>query len=197
MSTPEDPTHEEPTHDRTSEAGSFVSRWSRRKRRASSQTRESPPSDAGGDHAVVSAEDPAPPAPTDADMPPVESLSEDADVSGFLSTGVSEALRRRALRHLFHMPKFQLRDGLDDYDGDYRAFTPLGDVVTSDMKLQARRRLVRLGDGAGNRDERVELEDPVEPGAETIARRDADEPAGADHAPADPRHPPGGDRDGD
>ena len=73
----------------------------------------------------------------DADMPPLESLHEDSDYSGFLSPGVSEGLRRRALRKLFMSAVFNVRDGLDDYDDDFTSFEPLGDVVTSDMKHQA------------------------------------------------------------
>lgn len=73
-------------------------------------------------------------------MPVFESLDETSDYSMFLSTGVSDALRGRALRKLFGFSMFNVRDGLDDYDDDYRTFEALGDVVTSDMKLQAERR---------------------------------------------------------
>ncbi len=73
-------------------------------------------------------------------MPVLESLDETSDYSMFLSTGVSDALRKRALRKLFGFSMFNVRDGLDDYDDDYRTFEALGDVVTSDMKLQAERR---------------------------------------------------------
>ncbi|MDA8015423.1 MAG: DUF3306 domain-containing protein [Gammaproteobacteria bacterium] len=86
---------------------------------------------------VKSAPSPAsPPQPTDDDMPPIESLRDDSDFSGFLSPGVSEDLRRRALRRLFASAVFNVRDGLDDYDDDFRNFPPLGDLVTSDMRHQ-------------------------------------------------------------
>ena len=39
---------------------------------------------------------------------------------------VSESLRRLALRKLFHGADFNIRDGLDDYDGDYTSFVKLG-----------------------------------------------------------------------
>ena len=74
---------------------------------------------------------------TDEDMPPVENLDENSDYSGFLSSGVSEALRRRALRKLFSSAVFNIPDGLDDYDDDFTSFAALGDIVTSDMKHQA------------------------------------------------------------
>ena len=74
---------------------------------------------------------------TDEDMPPLDSLDENSDYSGFLSSGVSEALRRRALRKLFSSAAFNIPDGLDDYDDDFTSFAALGDIVTSDMKHQA------------------------------------------------------------
>jgi len=73
---------------------------------------------------------------TDEDMPAVESLDVDSDFSGFLSPGVSDELRRVALRKLFRSAKFNVRDGLDDYDDDFRSFAALGDIITSDMKHQ-------------------------------------------------------------
>ena len=85
---------------------------------------------------------------TDADMPPLQTLDENSDYGQFLSPEVSDKLRRLALRKLFHMPGFNIRDGLDDYDEDFTIFEPLGDIVTADMRHQkemeeekARRRL--------------------------------------------------------
>ena len=72
----------------------------------------------------------------DEDMPDIESLDENSDYSGFLSPGVSDELRRLALRKLFRSQVFNVRDGLDDYDDDFRSFTALGDLITSDMKHQ-------------------------------------------------------------
>ena len=74
---------------------------------------------------------------TDEDMPSLESLDENSDYSSFLSPGVSERLRRRALRRLFTSAVFNVPDGLDDYDDDFTSFEALGDIVTSDMRHQA------------------------------------------------------------
>ncbi len=74
--------------------------------------------------------------PTDKDMPPLASLTPDSDYSVFMSPKVSDALRRLALRKLFHGAEFNICDGLDDYDGDYTSFAKLGDIVTADMKHQ-------------------------------------------------------------
>lgn len=76
----------------------------------------------------------------DADMPPIESLTATSDISGFLSKGVSATLRKAALRHVFRQSSYNVRDGLNDYDGDFTSFEPLGDTVTSDMKFHAARK---------------------------------------------------------
>ena len=69
--------------------------------------------------------DTPPPLLGDADMPPLDSLGPESDYSGFLSPGVSEELRRLALRKLFHSPLFNVTDGLDDYDDDFTSFAVL------------------------------------------------------------------------
>jgi len=76
---------------------------------------------------------------TDQDMPPLESLDEHSDYSGFLSPGVSEKLRRQALRKLFHLDQYNITDGLDDYAEDYTKFDLLGNIVTADMRLRQHR----------------------------------------------------------
>lgn len=113
----------------------FLARWSRRKHEASAapdqalRTPDTPRSEA------VAPADAQPPSPvTDADLPPLDTLHEDSDYSGFLSPGVSDALRQRALRKLFASNKFQWRDGLDDYDEDYRSFESLGNTITANLR---------------------------------------------------------------
>ena len=71
---------------------------------------------------------------TDEDMPPIETLDENSDFSGFFSPKVSDTLRRQALRKLFHFQQFNITDGLNDYDEDYTKFEKLGNTVTHDMK---------------------------------------------------------------
>lgn len=85
---------------------------------------------------------------TDEDMPAIESMTADSDYTDFLSPGVSEELRNLALRKLFLSEVFNIRDGLDEYDGDYTHFESLGDIVTADMKhqleLEAKRKTEQL-----------------------------------------------------
>lgn len=116
---------------------SGLSRWSRRKieaKQAESTSQPPPPAEHDAVQAPVVAESETP--LTDADMPPIESLTEDSDFSGFMSAGVSDELRNLALRKLFMAPVFNIRDGLDEYDEDYTKFEKLGDIVTADMKHQ-------------------------------------------------------------
>ena len=117
----------------------FLERWSRRKAQAREQSLP-PESDteANAQPLVPEAAPEAPPL-TDADMPPIDSLTAESDISGFLSPGVSEKLRRMALRKVFSLPLYNVRDGLDDYDDDFTVFEPLGDTVTADMRHRRER----------------------------------------------------------
>ncbi|MDX1604729.1 MAG: DUF3306 domain-containing protein [Candidatus Competibacterales bacterium] len=130
---------------------SFLERWSSRKRRAGAAQDELPEVTR-----PVAAEPSAPePEPlTDADMPALESLDENADVSMFFSPKVSPELRRLALRKLFHQPKFNLTDGLNDYDLDYTRYTPLGDLVTAEMRhrIEVEAQRLRERQAAAERD---------------------------------------------
>jgi len=76
---------------------------------------------------------------TDEDMPPVEELTEDSNFSDFLSPKVSDALRKQALRKLFHLPFLNVVDGLDDYAEDYTKFAALGDIIPHEMKRMLER----------------------------------------------------------
>lgn len=130
----------------------FLSRWSRRK--ALSRDGIEPPEPGPADDRepgaspgidtppVESAEerpDDAPP-----ELPPLESLGEDSDYSAFLDARVSNDVRQQALRKLFRSPKFNIRDGLDDYDLDYTNPEPLGNLITAEMRHRIRVELERL-----------------------------------------------------
>ncbi len=121
---------------------------------------------------------------TDADMPDVETLTASSDISGFLGKGVSAALRKAALRHVFRQPKYNVRDGLDDYDDDYTFFEPLGDTVTSDMKFHAaRKECARLeSERLAQEQSQRELDMPsgdetVQDAPSTLEKEQADKPA--------------------
>jgi len=124
-----------PPHDH---GETFVGRWSRLKRGEESSAAPQPGT------ADEAAERPIQTAPeevllTDADMPPVEELGEDSDFSGFLSQGVSDALREKALKKLWGLPMCGALDGLNDYDDDFSVLESLGDTLTYQMKQWAGR----------------------------------------------------------
>ncbi|CAA6821751.1 MAG: Unknown protein [uncultured Thiotrichaceae bacterium] len=110
---------------------------------------------------------------TDDDMPDLESLGEDSDYSGFLSENVSEGLRKLALQKLFGGATYKIRDGLDDYDGDYTTFEKLDpSIITADMKHRLEMEAMRHLE---EEDELVESEMTDEPQEEEIAKNEEKE----------------------
>ncbi|MBA4741227.1 MAG: DUF3306 domain-containing protein [Azoarcus sp.] len=71
---------------------------------------------------------------SDEDMPDVETLSPDADVSMFFGGQVSQSLRMRALAKVFSNPKYNVWCECAEYAEDYNAFLPMGDIVPHDLK---------------------------------------------------------------
>ena len=140
-------------------AEEFISRWSQRKSEAresqaepQAETREEPGEAVETEKPVL----------TDADMPPLESLDQDSDFSGFLSAGVSEKLRKTALRKMFHGAKFNITDGMDDYAEDYSIWVPLGDVVTCDMKHAIERMKEKLQQTLDDAKEKLTDDSPAD-----------------------------------
>ncbi len=125
--------------DEPREGEAFLQRWSRLKSTAQREGR-SPAGDDGG--AAPPGAAPAVSRHPEADgspgraLPDLDSLDQDADYSAFLAADVEPELRRRALRKLFHSPKFNVCDGLDDYCDDFTRFAPLGGILTADMRHQ-------------------------------------------------------------
>lgn len=118
--------HEIPAVEESDDAP-FLTRWSRRKQAAAEQQ-------ALAGEAVAPPPQVEKPPLTDADMPPLESLDENSDYSGFFSPEVSEGLRQLALQKLFRSTVFNVCDGLDDYDDDFTKFEKLGDLMTADLR---------------------------------------------------------------
>lgn len=172
----------------------FLERWSRRKTLA--RQGEVPPepaadTDAESPEAADPALDTPPiearatpgpsgeeaqvPAEADPELPPLESLSEDSDYSVFMGESVPADLKQKALRKLFHSPKFNVRDGLDDYDWDFTNPEPLGDIVTAEMRYRIERELERL---AGLDEDEENAEDaPTVAAAETGEHDEVDNQA--------------------
>jgi hypothetical protein len=157
---------------------SLLARWSRRKLEVDGNAADSLPEvGEGSARASVAEKADAETRPlTDADMPAVETLTEESDFSAFMSSGVSDELRNLALRKLFHTPEFNIRDGFDDYDEDYTSFEELGGIITSDMKHQVEMQQRKLREALQQEPgqaalERAEIEDgdALEAGLDEVA----------------------------
>lgn len=152
------------------EHSDFLQRWSRRKLDTAQVPVVSTPTES-----VAQTQDESPPPReelSDADMPPLESLDEHADYSGFLSPKVSAELRRAALRKLFRAPRFNISDGLNDYDGDFRNYQALGEVITHEMQRALDREAQRLREQT----HREDTPPPENELTESIAQTPSDEP---------------------
>ncbi len=118
----------------------FLNRWARRKSvartggDADTAADESPVEEQEITDAAAAGEDSQAPELTDGDMPILDSIDENTDMSGFFSPKVTRAVKKAALKKFFHSPVFNIVDGLDDYDDDFRNFEALGDIITSDMR---------------------------------------------------------------
>lgn len=143
--------------DKQDQASGFIKRWSRRKIITQSEIKEDLKNDSvlelsNADEAAGLVTEPpseteAVEYKTDADMLPLEQLTAESDYSDFLSPKVSEALRKQALRKLFHMPFLNIVDGLDDYAEDYTKFAALGDIIPHEMmRMLEREKAKELAD---------------------------------------------------
>jgi len=95
-----------------SDPENFLSRWSRRKREAEGEGEEVP---AGPAPAADIPFDPA-------SLPPIQSITAETDIRGFLGAGVPSELTRAALRRAFACdPAIRNFVGLADYDWDFNA----------------------------------------------------------------------------
>jgi hypothetical protein len=189
--TPDDGAADIDTH----ENDAFLTRWSKRK----ALSREGvdlpePAVDAASEDSTAGARGDAPAemaaqgdgpvadaAQRTPELPPIESLGEDSDYRAFLADNVPANVQRKALRRLFQSPKFNVRDGLDDYDLDLSSPEPLGDIVTAEMRHRLRQefeRMLGLDDGDDS---------PVEETAVVAVQADAGdiEEASADSEPDD------------
>jgi hypothetical protein len=114
-----------------SDPDNFLSRWSRRKREVSLETEPANPpaaheaaedDRAPGEVSPCGAPAPLEPAFDPASLPPIESITAETDISGFLAAGVPSELTRAALRRAWASdPRIRNFVGLADYDWDFNA----------------------------------------------------------------------------
>ena len=159
----------------------FVSRWSRRKRLVEGAENDSTQLDNIAPQDGIQSEDVESNGKTDADMPPLESLDESSDYSPFFSPKVSETLRKAALRKLFSSARFNIVDGLDDYDEDFRSFQALGDILTAEMRELAERRARRNNEVDGEDITTKDEESLTNPEGEPIEQHGQSDVADSQH----------------
>ena len=127
---------------------------------------------------------------TDEDMPPVDTIDEETDMSGFFSPKVSQAVKKAAFKKFFHSPLFNIVDGLDDYDDDFRNFEALGDIITSDMRglmeREAERARQAVADDAGESEPPAMAEAPADEVDEAAEIGEVDAANEAARADGDP-----------
>ena len=117
-----------------------LKRWSQRKLAAAREAPAPVPPTVGAapPPAPVATTTPAAPeTAAPAALPPIESLTFDADFTAFMKPDVDPALKRAALKMLVRDPRFNVMDGLDVYIDDYSKFEPL-DAETARSLVSAR-----------------------------------------------------------
>lgn len=125
-------------------SASFLSRWSQRKQGLEVSSPDADQPLAVPEESAVEAASESPAAElelTDADMPDLESLDADSDVSMFFAKGVSQALRQKALRQLFHQPVYNTISELDEYIEDYTQLQPLSSETAKRMQSLVKNQL--------------------------------------------------------
>ena len=70
---------------------------------------------------------------SNADLPPIESLTIDSDFAPFFKPQVDESVKRAALKQLFRDPRFNIMDGLDTYIDDYTQPDPIPSAMLEDL----------------------------------------------------------------
>jgi hypothetical protein len=97
------------------------------------------------------------------DLPPIDTLKKDSDFTPFFKSNVPDYIKRHAFKALWaSSPFFNIRDGLDDYDENFRFIDKLITAANSDYKA---------GEGYGFKDESEENEDDLGDGEEDIVHK--------------------------
>ncbi|UTA79412.1 DUF3306 domain-containing protein [Halomonas sp. XH26] len=175
---------------------SRLERWSRKKRGVESDEADAaldnPPNDsaepkselgleadalsaASSDTESLDAEasvDDAPPLPGSLDhtLPDPDHLPAGSDFSAFMAPGVSAALRRRALKRLWATGNYNVRDGLDDYDADYRQqLKPMATELAGKLRRWANKAEEAVDRPAEADDENIADDDTTTPPEEIDA----------------------------
>src|SRR5437763_10080592 len=134
----------------------FIARWSRRKREVandpaakkaadSTEVPASEPPAASDPASPQSPPDPSTPPFDAASLPPIDTITANTDIRGFLAPGVPPELTRAALRRVWRADP-QIRDfvGLADYDWDFNTPGAIAGFGPSELTDDVRRQLVDM-----------------------------------------------------
>lgn len=72
------------------------------------------------------------------ELPDPDTLPPGSDLTAYLAHGVGRELRRKALKRLFAADHYHHRDGLNDYDDDYRKLKTLSQEVADRLRQWTR-----------------------------------------------------------
>jgi hypothetical protein len=171
----------------------FLSRWSRRKREAGesketkdeaagvARTEPAPETEPGS---AASVPDAAPTPKFDAeDLPPIESISAETDITAFMRAGVPETLKRAALRRAWSSDP-DIRDFVGLNENYWDAAGPGGIAGFGDLdpNLDVKRMVSELF-GEAPRQEVAEADSPAKP-TEYASPSLAEKPGEPDRPPA-------------
>ncbi len=157
-------------------------RWSRKKRGVESDEAVVPTDNVAAENEEIDAltavsdgdeslssqeavvEDTPLPGSLDHTLPDPDSLPAGSDFSVFMASGVSATLRRRALKRLWATGNYNVRDGLDDYDADYRQqLKPMASELAGKLRRWANKAEDALEQPASEREADGTLDAPDEP----------------------------------
>ncbi|WP_168012852.1 DUF3306 domain-containing protein [Halomonas salinarum] len=68
------------------------------------------------------------------ELPDPDTLPPNSNLTAYLGDGVSREIRRRALKRMFAADHYHHRDGLNDYDDDYRQLKNLSQEVADRLR---------------------------------------------------------------
>ncbi|MGB8712321.1 MAG: DUF3306 domain-containing protein [Onishia taeanensis] len=121
------------------------------------------------------------------ELPDPATLPPGSDLTAYLANGVSREVRRRALKRMFAADHYHHRDGLNDYDDDYRQLKNLSQEVADRLRQWTR----QPGDqGEVTQPEQAERDD--NPPADAAGAEREDTPEAGEASRSDDQPQPAG-----
>lgn len=140
-------------------------RWSQRKRGVDEPETQRPEPDTAyatqentiprqcDEQAASVATEPPAEGSLDDTLPDPDTLGPGSDFKAFLVAGVSAGLKRRALRRMYAIGNYNVRDGLDDYDQDFSQMRTLAEGAGERIRQWAKDNVARLDEDNGSEEQ--------------------------------------------